>query len=124
MIRSPRALPDGPVHFVGVCGAGQSALAWLLASTGRTVTGTDRACLAAVRTRLGRLGVEVLDRHGAEQIGDAACVVATDAVDERHPEIEEARRKGIPVMRRPEALASLCAGRRLVAVAGTHGKTT
>ncbi len=50
--------------------------------------------------------------------------MATDAVDEQHPEILEARRRGLPVFRRPEALASFCANRRLVAVAGTHGKTT
>ena len=124
MRENPRPFPDGTVHFIGVGGAGQSAIAWLLASEGRRVTGSDTACPGAVRERLEAVGVQVFAHHDERLVAGTHVVVATDAVPENHPEWVAARRWGIPVFRRPEALASLAIGKRLVAVAGTHGKTT
>jgi UDP-N-acetylmuramate--alanine ligase len=122
--RQPRPFPTGSIHCVGVGGAGMSALAWLWASGGRSVTGSDPGCSPGVRQRLESVGVVVRTTHDERWVAGVDVVVATDAVGEDHPELAAARRWGIPIFRRPEALASVCAGQRLIAVAGAHGKTT
>ncbi len=101
-----------------------SALAWVLARSGRAVGGSDPGCSAGVRRRLEEVGVVVRDTHDERWVVGADVVVATDAVPDDHPELAAARRWGVPVFRRPEALASLCQGHRVVAIAGAHGKTT
>jgi UDP-N-acetylmuramate--L-alanine ligase/UDP-N-acetylenolpyruvoylglucosamine reductase len=115
---------DGPVHMVGVCGVGMAGVAALLAARGIKVSGCDIAT--------GRLGAWLAERHvvvhtghSPDHIGpDIRWVVRTPAVPEDAPEIVRARDLGLPVFRRGEVLPRLLAGRRSVAVAGTHGKTT
>lgn len=121
---SPRPLPDGPLYFVGIGGAGQSAIAYVLAQRGRTVRGADPGISAAARQRLESVGITVFAAHDPTNVGDAVAVIGTDAVNESNPEIMAARERGIPVFRRPEALGALMAEGRGVAISGTHGKTT
>src|SRR6476661_1611018 len=111
-----------PVHFVGVAGAGMSALAELLVRRGATVTGCDNSLAGAADLK--RLGLSLQEGHDPRHVEGARAVVVTSAVPKNHPELERARELGVPVIRRAEALGEAVAGTTLVAVAGTHGKTT
>jgi len=111
------------VHVVGAGGAGMSAIATVLAEMGKRVTGSDLKDSAALR-RLEAVGVEVHVGHGPDRVGDVDAIVISTAVAPTNPEVVAARARGIPVLRRAELLAAICATRRTVAVAGTHGKTT
>ncbi len=111
-----------PVHFVGIGGAGMSALALLAHRRGVKVTGCDNDPSGAAD--LAALGVPVLKGHDPAHLAGCRAVVATAAVPADHPELAAARAAGLPVIARKEALAALCAGRETVAVSGTHGKTT
>ena len=110
-----------PVHFVGIAGAGMSALAELFIRRGVTVTGCDANPGGAAD--LERLGVRVT-RHDPAHVDGARALVVTSAMAKNHPELERARLLGIPVIRRAEALGEVTVGRELVGIAGTHGKTT
>jgi UDP-N-acetylmuramate--alanine ligase len=111
------------VHVVGVGGAGMSAIASVLHAMGHRVTGSDlKASPATERLRAG--GIEVTIGHNAETVGDADVLTASSAVSDDNPEVREAHRRAIPVLKRAEVLAAIAAHRRCVAVAGTHGKTT
>lgn len=110
-----------PVHFVGIAGAGMSALAELLVRRGVAVTGSDANPTGA--PDLATLGIRVA-AHDAALVTGARAVVHSSAVPAEHPELVEARRRGIPLMRRAEALAEAVRGGPLVGIAGTHGKTT
>ncbi|WBB79741.1 UDP-N-acetylmuramate--L-alanine ligase [Micromonospora sp. WMMD882] len=118
---------NGPVdlsrpHFVGVGGSAMSGLARLLAELGRQVSGSDAqdsATLAALRTA----GVLVRSGHDASHIEGASCVVYT-TVARNTPEVRAARAAGVPVVHRAQVLDGLAAERRLVAVSGSHGKST
>ncbi len=111
-----------PVHFMGAAGAGMSALAELLARRGVRVTGCDAN--PATVADLERSGISVARGHDPVHVDGARAVVVTSAVPRDHPELQAAREKGIPVIRRAEALAEAVAVGEVVAVAGTHGKTT
>jgi UDP-N-acetylmuramate--alanine ligase len=113
----------GPVHFMGVGGAGMCALAELLARKGVAVTGCDAKRTQAVAD-LERHGVTVWTGHGAEHAEGAAALVVTSAVPADHPELVRARALGVPVVKRAAALGSWVAGGTVVGIAGTHGKTT
>jgi len=115
--RDPR-----PVHFVGIAGAGMSALAELFVRRGVRVTGCDAAAGAADDLR--RLGIEVSEGHDAAHVAGARALVVSSAIPRQHPELEAARQHGIDVVRRAEALGEAVGVGTLVAVAGTHGKTT
>jgi UDP-N-acetylmuramate--alanine ligase len=111
-----------PVHFVGIAGAGMSALAELFVTRGVTVTGCDAA--GDPTGDLGRLGISVSTGHDPSHVEGARAVVVTSALPKTHPELQRARELGIPVIRRAEALGEAVSGGDLVAIAGTHGKTT
>ncbi|MDR0945572.1 MAG: UDP-N-acetylmuramate--L-alanine ligase [Bifidobacteriaceae bacterium] len=115
--------PEGRIHLIGVGGVGMSAIAELMAADGLTVSGSDRAD-SPVLARLRRAGVEAWAGHAAAHVDGAALVVVSSAIRETNPELARARALGIPVIHRSVALARLAASRRLLAVAGTHGKTT
>lgn len=110
-----------PVHFVGAAGAGMSALAQLFLRRGIPVTGCDANPASA--QDLERLGVTITP-HDPSHVDLARALVVTSAMPKDHPELVRARELGIPVIRRAEALGEVTAGRELVAIAGTHGKTT
>lgn len=120
-IESPSAL--GPVHFVGIGGAGLSAIARLMAQQGVAVSGSDASDSAVVRA-LRAEGITCHVGHAAKHLGSARTVVASTAVREDNPEIVAARDRGLRLWPRSAGLASVMIGRRTVAVAGTHGKTT
>jgi UDP-N-acetylmuramate--alanine ligase len=111
-----------PLHFVGIAGAGMSALAELMARRGARVTGCD-ANIAGTDD-LQRLGIVVQEGHDVIHIAGARALVVTSAMPKDHPEIARARAHGIPVIRRAEALGEAVSGGTLVGIAGTHGKTT
>ncbi len=113
----------GPVHIVGIGGMHMSAIAQLLHERGERVQGSDLEASDLTRN-LEAMGVTVFPEHAAENLGEARCVVATAAVGDDNPEVAEARRRGLPVLGRPEVVAGLMEGKRVIAVAGSHGKTT
>jgi UDP-N-acetylmuramate--alanine ligase len=113
----------GTVHLVGVGGVGMSGLARLLLTRGIRVTGSelrDWPALAGLRA----LGGTVHSTHVASNLDGVDTVVYSTAIPQDHLELEEARRRGLRVLHRSEALAAAMTGRRAIAVAGTHGKTT
>jgi UDP-N-acetylmuramate--alanine ligase len=114
---------QAPIHFMGVCGAGMSALAEYVVRAGGSATGCD-AKVEMAPAALSELGATLTQGHGAEHVEGVSAVVATAAVPARHPELEAARARGIPVLKRAVALGALVNPGRVIAVAGTHGKTT
>ncbi len=116
-----------PIHFMGVAGAGMSALALVARRRGVPVTGCDRDADgggAAATADVRRSGGVVLDGHDPSHVEGARAVVVSSAVPSDHPELVRARALGIPVVRRAEALAAAVAPGLVVGIAGTHGKTT
>ena len=113
----------GPIHFIGIGGIGMSGIAEVLMTHGYRVQGSDLKA-SAITERLESLGAEVFVGQRAENIGDAAVVVVSTAIKPDNPELQQARRLGLPVVRRAEMLAELMRLRSNIAVAGTHGKTT
>ncbi|MGB8811583.1 MAG: UDP-N-acetylmuramate--L-alanine ligase [Paracoccaceae bacterium] len=113
----------GPIHFVGIGGIGMSGIAEVLITLGYSVQGSD-AKASKITDRLVTLGAAFFEGQRAENIGDAAVVVISSAIKKGNPELEEARRRGLPVVRRAEMLAELMRLKSNIAVAGTHGKTT
>jgi UDP-N-acetylmuramate--alanine ligase len=114
---------EAPIHFMGVCGAGMSALAEYIVRSGGAATGCD-AKSATAPPALTELGVALAEGHDPTHVEGAAVVVVTAAVAPSHPELQAARERGIPVLKRAVALGALVNAGRVVAVAGTHGKTT
>ena len=113
----------GPIHFVGIGGIGMSGIAEVLMNLGYRVQGSD-AKASKITERLVKLGAGFFEGQAAGNIGEAAVVVISSAIKPGNPELEEARRRGLPVVRRAEMLAELMRLRSNIAVAGTHGKTT
>jgi UDP-N-acetylmuramate--alanine ligase len=113
----------GRVHFVGIGGAGMSGIARIMLARGTEVSGSDSGA-SAVLDELAALGARVHVGHAAGLVGDADTLVVSSAIRDSNPELTEARRRGLRVLHRAAALASLMFGRRVVAVSGTHGKTT
>jgi UDP-N-acetylmuramate--alanine ligase len=111
------------IHFIGIGGAGMSGIAEVFHNLGYRISGSDISESAMVR-HLRALGIEVDIGHRRDNVADAHVVVISTAIDEDNPEIEYARERRIPVVRRAEMLAELMRFRRGIAVAGTHGKTT
>ncbi|MBM4792876.1 UDP-N-acetylmuramate--L-alanine ligase [Streptomyces sioyaensis] len=111
-------------HFIGIGGAGMSGIAKILAQRGARVAGSD-AKDSATAQALRALGVTVHLGHAAGHLAeDATSVVVSSAIRPDNPELAAAQERGIPVVHRSDALASLMEGLRPIAVAGTHGKTT
>jgi UDP-N-acetylmuramate--alanine ligase len=113
----------GAVHFVGIGGAGMSGIARILLARGVPVSGSDRRDSPTVRA-LAALGARVAVGHDAANLGAADTVVVSTAIRADNPELAAARAGGLRVLPRAVALAAVMAGRRSVAVAGTHGKTS
>jgi UDP-N-acetylmuramate--alanine ligase len=113
------------LHMVGIGGAGMRNLAKLLLARGIAVTGSDLKDSKGL-AELRELGAVVAVGHDPAHLGDLSpdAVVVSSAIGERNVELVEARRRRVPVWARAQALAALTAGKRSIAVAGTHGKTT
>jgi len=117
------AASASPVHFVGIGGIGMSGIAEVMINLGYKVTGSDMKNSANVE-RLRKLGALVHIGHDAANIDGAGALVVSSAVRRDNPELQAARARRIPVVRRAEMLAELMRLKLAVAVAGTHGKTT
>jgi UDP-N-acetylmuramate--alanine ligase len=113
----------GTIHFVGIGGIGMSGIAEILHNLDYQVQGSDAAENANVR-RLRDLGIAVTLGHAAENVENAQVVVVSSAVKESNPEVQAARARFVPVVRRAEMLGELMRLKWAVAVGGTHGKTT
>jgi UDP-N-acetylmuramate--alanine ligase len=113
----------GAIHFVGIGGIGMSGIAEVLVNFGYTVQGSD-AKTSKITDRLAGMGVTIFEGQAAENLKDAQVVVISSAIKPGNPELDEARRRGLPIVRRAEMLAELMRLKSNVAVAGTHGKTT
>ncbi|NBD30079.1 MAG: UDP-N-acetylmuramate--L-alanine ligase [Alphaproteobacteria bacterium] len=116
-------LDVGPIHFVGIGGIGMSGIAEVLLNHGYVVQGSDLKA-SKITERLKLLGALIYEGQRAENLEDAEVVVISSAIKPGNPELDEARRRGLPVVRRAEMLAELMRLKSNVAVAGTHGKTT
>src|SRR6266702_3649748 len=118
-----------PIHLMGIAGAGMSALALIARHRGVTIPGCDSDTSGAGVADLTALGIRVWQGHDPSHVDGARAVVVTAAVPREHPELQRARALELPVVRRADALGDLVNGAgggksTLVAVAGTHGKTT
>ncbi len=116
-------LDVGPIHFVGIGGIGMSGIAEVLLNLGYRVQGSDLRG-SKITDRLKLLGALIYEGHSADNLEGADVVVISSAVKPGNPELDEARRRGLPIVRRAEMLAELMRLKSNVAVAGTHGKTT
>jgi UDP-N-acetylmuramate--alanine ligase len=112
------------IHIVGIGGAGMSAIATVLARMGHVVSGSDlRETPRTERLRL--LGADVSIGHGSRNVPERLdAVVCSTAIPRANPEVTAAEARGVPVLRRAEALRAIVATKRSIAVAGSHGKTT
>jgi UDP-N-acetylmuramate--alanine ligase len=120
-----QAVPDelGKVHFIGIGGSGMSGIARILIGMGHAVTGSDlrdSSNVAALR----EIGAKIYIGHDESHLGNPDTVVVTSALWPTNPEYLLAKERGIPVIHRSQALAKLASSKRLIAVAGAHGKTT
>ncbi len=120
-----RAIPDelGAVHFIGIGGSGMSGIARVLAERGLSVSGSDRAA-SEVTESLESSCITVRIGHDPSHLGEVTTVVLSSAVREENPELMEARARGLQILHRSEALRWIIRGKRVLAVAGSHGKTT
>ncbi|NVO27055.1 UDP-N-acetylmuramate--L-alanine ligase [Donghicola sp. C2-DW-16] len=113
----------GPIHFVGIGGIGMSGIAEVLINHGYTVQGSDQKT-SKITDRLASMGATIFEGQRAENLEGAEVVVISSAIKRGNPELDEARRRGLPVVRRAEMLAELMRLKSNIAIAGTHGKTT
>ena len=110
-------------HFIGIGGTGLSAIARVLVERGEHVTGSDREDSPLAKS-LQQIGVTVNIGHAAANINGATRVIRSSAVSEDNIEVQAAHAKGVPVYKRSEFLGELLANQQVIAVAGSHGKTT
>jgi len=111
------------VHFIGIGGSGLSAIARLLLESGYTVSGSDRA-LTPFADEVRKAGAQIYIGHHPRNLAEADWVVRSSAITDDNPEVEAAKRAGIPVYKRADFLGRLMEQKTGIAIAGTHGKTT
>src|SRR3569833_2664765 len=111
------------LHFAGIGGIGMSGIAEVLLNLGYLISGSDIK-LSPTTEKLSKLGAKVYEGHNANNLAGARALVVSSAVNESNPEVQEARRLGIPVLPRGELLAELLRLKYGIANAGSHGKTT
>lgn len=113
----------GPIHFVGIGGIGMSAIARLLLANGRPVTGSDQS-ESPITDELKELGAKIFVGHQATNVKDAAALVVSTAINKTNPELVFAQEHNLPICHRSDLLSMLSRSHKLIAISGTHGKTT
>jgi len=111
------------LHFVGIGGAGMSGIAEILHNLGYAISGSD-STPSEITEYLDSQGVDIYAGHASENLNDVDVVIISSAIDPNNPEVIEAKRRGIPVIKRAEMLGELMRLKFAVGIAGTHGKTT
>lgn len=111
------------IHFIGIGGAGMSALATICIAKGDEVSGSDISENEAIN-RLRSMGAKIYKNHSSQNISGAELVVYSSAIHQDNPELMAAKQQGIPILKRGELLAKLMEEKKGIVVAGTHGKTT
>ena len=111
------------VHFIGIGGSGLSAIARLLLESGYTVSGSDRA-MTPFADDVRKAGATVFVGHHPRNLEGADWVIRSSAITDDNPEVQAAKRTGIPVYKRADFLGELMSNKTGIAIAGTHGKTT
>ncbi len=111
------------IHLIGIGGTGLSAIARVLLEQGHTVSGSDQHS-SPLAQAVEQAGARLFIGHRAENITGADQVVRSSAIPDHNVEVQAARQAGIPVLKRVDFLGQMLAGRRVIAVAGSHGKTT
>ena len=115
--------PLKKIHFIGIGGIGMSAIAEMLDDLGISVQGSD-AKESANTLRVRKSGIPVFIGHKKENLKGVDAVVISSAIKQDNPELEEARKQGIPIGHRSEMLAEILNYKRSICISGTHGKTT
>lgn len=123
VIRDVKIQPGQHIHLVGIGGAGLSAIARILLGKGYQVSGSDRGTNAQTEA-LARDGVTIYQGHDARYVEGADALIISSAVPQDHVEVVAAREQCIAIYKRQDMIADLMTGHRVIAVAGTHGKTT
>ncbi len=111
------------MHFVGIGGIGMSAIARILLAKGKIVSGSDKA-ESEITKELAQLGAQIHIGHHQDNVKDAGVLVISTAITTENPELAYAKSVGLPVLHRSDLLAHLSRSAKLIAVSGTHGKTT
>jgi UDP-N-acetylmuramate--alanine ligase len=123
MIRRAIPFDTGPLHFVGIGGIGMSGIAAVMKNLGYEVTGSDAKDGANIE-RLRAQGIPVAIGHKPDGAAHAGVVIISSAIKNGNPEVDAARARGVPIVRRAEMLAEIMRLKWAVAIGGTHGKTT
>ncbi len=111
------------VHFVGIGGIGMSGIAEILLNRGFEISGSDKS-FSEITKRLSDLGIKIYEGHSPQNLKDADVVVYSSAVTLDNPEVQEAAKRKIPIIKRSEMLAECMRMQYGIGIAGTHGKTT
>lgn len=114
---------NGGFHFIGIGGIGMSALARLLLARGKKVSGSDKEDNEITRELRG-LGATTFVGHDARNVENAGVVIVSTAITDNNPELKQAKTRGLQILHRSDLLRALTASKKLLAVSGTHGKTT
>ena len=120
---SVERLAGKKIHFVGIGGAGMSGIARIMLSQGLTISGSDVKD-SSITQVLANLGAKIFIGHDAQNVSNVDLLITSGAIAEKNPELVAAKERGLEILTRAQALAFLMEGKRSIAVAGTHGKTT
>lgn len=114
---------SGAFHFIGIGGIGMSALARLLLARGKQVSGSDKE-ENEITNELKALGAQIFVGHDAKHVENASLVIVSTAITDANPELKQAKVRGLQVLHRSDLLRALTQKKKLLAISGTHGKTT
>jgi len=120
---SVERLTGKKIHFVGIGGAGMSGIARIMLSQGLSISGSDVKD-SSITQVLANLGAKIFIGHDAKNVSNVDLLITSGAIAEKNPELVAAKERGLEILTRAQALAFLMEGKRSIAVAGTHGKTT
>jgi len=112
------------IHIIGIGGTGMNGVAQLAAHAGYSVSGSDRATGLEIFKTLEKLGIKIVPQDGSGITSDTATVVYSTAIESDNPDIQKTKSLNIPLLHRADMLEKLCAGKEVIAVAGTAGKST